>query len=224
MASGDRVNARVGQAQIEIIQPDLRRLADQITSGAVESFIRAARRQTDPIVSEGKSQRSLWPIRTGRSIGATRIRETVTRDEVAVTVLSEEPYTYKIRYSVRTAKEMDRSAALRASAIWSAVGVGVSRGKTPQTRAKIGRRLIALFTRKTYDRALWWPLNRGEPTERGIADYQRSRWTKSHGAGAPSEALAGRNVWSTRIRKPMKRAEKKLIDEAGAALAKLAGG
>ena len=224
MAARDKVVARVGGARVEIDNTELRLLADRITQGAVSTFLRAAHRQADPIVEAARTERELWPIRTGRSIAGTHIRETVTADRVAVTVYSDQPYTYRIRYSVRTAEEMQRSAREMAAAVWAEAGPMLT-ARDPEDRAAQGRWAISRFFEA--DRRwqpIAWPAKLGVPTEEGLAAYQLRLWRRSHGRGAPNERLAGRNVWSVRIRQPMKRAEPALIDEARAALERLAGG
>ena len=52
----------------------------------------------------------------------------------------------------------------------------------------------------------------------------RSRLTRFHGKGAPSERVAGKNVWAWQVKRPAKQHEAELIAEVRADLDELAKG
>ena len=56
-----------------------------------------------------------------------------------------------------------------------------------------------------------------------LKEYWTRYLRKQHGEGAPTEALAGKHVWTELIRKPAKAAEPDLIRKVQADLSRLAG-
>ena len=104
------IKVQTGGVKIDISQDEVLALADRITGGALRTFTRAAHRQMDPVVEEARTNRQLWPIRTGRSIGATFTEDRLARDSVSVTAYSKLPYVYRMRYSRMTSTAIDEDA------------------------------------------------------------------------------------------------------------------
>lgn len=218
MTGPARITAKAGGATVEIDQSQVMAQVDRILGGALSTFVRAARRQMDPVVEEAVNNRLLWPRRTGRSQAATQVIERLTADGVEVVAINRVPYTYKIRYSVVTAETIDSEPREVASRTWAKLGPYVERADTEQGKRRIARKFISEASGGLING--WW--SRRDVSERSIYQIWRKLLIDTHGTGAPNETLAGRNVWSTRLRKPLKKREDALITEAREALTRLA--
>lgn len=226
------IKVQTGGVQIEISQDEVLALADRITGGALRTFTRAAHRQMDPVVEEARTNRQLWPIRTGRSIGATFTEDRLARDSVSVTAFSKLPYVYRMRYSRMTSTAIDEDARTFAEKVHAALEPYLRR-VNPTDRTLRGpfkgrggaRARVAHWHMKRASAGLWSGWRSDErPTQDAIRRARKGGLIRAHGQGAPSEAVAGKHVWSVRIRRPAKRREGALIEEARAALDKLAEG
>lgn len=229
--AGDRIVARQGRNAVEVDNSQIRRLADRITGGAVETFIRAAHRQMDPVVNDARSDATLWPRRTGKSQAATVTEDRVRPKFIEVVALNPVPYTYKLRFSVVTAGAIDREARREAGRVWGQLGPYVERvaadditksGRYKGQRGAGAR--VANHYMKTHGDpwGKWWPRER--PSEDSLRRGLKFNLVNRHGRGAPSEQLAGKHVWSTRVRNPIRKRESALIDDARGALDSLAKG
>lgn len=227
-----RIVERAGQATVEIDQREVLALADRITGGAVRSFLDAAHRQMDPVVESARSERDLWPRRTGASQEATHSEERLRPKFVELVALNKVPYTYMMRFSVVTSDTIDRESRQVAARTWGNLRRYVER-VNPSDRSLRGphrgqagarRRVASHFIREASG-GLWTKWTpREDPTEDALRRAWKSALIRRHGTGAPNEQLAGKHVWSTRVRWPLRRGEKALIADARAALDKLAEG
>lgn len=226
------VTATTGRATVRIDMREVLAQADKITQGAVSTFIRAARKQMDPVVDDARTR--LWPVRTGTSQAGTYVEETISSEGVRVTAYNDVPYTYKTRFSVRTAADMDREAQAWAALLWPRLQHYTKRGTTPQAQRRIAH--WALSEKPVYNKGRpsqgprlagrdmtgWWL--RGSPSYDALRAYWKAVLHDRHGEGSPSPDLCGLNVWATRVRKPVEARESAVIEEARDALDKLAGG
>ena len=183
-----------GAATVTVLDEEVVALGDRVTKGAVSSFLRAARGVMSEVVDEAIP---LWPVKTGRSRDSMRIDDRLTTDRLSVIASNAASYGYFIKYSLRTKKEIDAEIKL-------ATG-----GDRVQTQIA-----YATFARKFKRRA--------SPGE--LAAFWRSRLTRFHGKGAPSERVAGKNVWAWQVKRPAKQHEAELIAEVRADLDELAKG
>ena len=217
MTGPARVTAKSGKASIQIDQAQLMAQVDRILGGSIGTFVRAARRQMDPVVHSATTDQLMWPRRTGRSQASTVVVERMSSDAVEVVALNAVPYTYKIRFSVVTRETINRESRQVANKIW--------RNLEPKLEGATSVRQEKAIARKYINEASgglmagWY--YRTRPNARTIYD----RWIRGlrwrHGTGAPNEQVAGKNVWSLRVRKPLKRRENALINEAREALTTL---
>ena len=188
---------RVGSASIEVNQDNLRKLLDQASKGASESFVRQAEAELRPIMAGAVAR---WPVRSGRSRDAFRIATTLRPASIEVAIVNDATsgswgaYAYKIRWSVRTKASLDAEAASVSGddAKWAAVRIA----------------------KETGHRA----------TSQQLAEAWRRRLTKRHGQGAPDEASAGKQPWRVLVENPGKVALNRLIPRLQADLDRLAGG
>jgi hypothetical protein len=234
MAGPNRIVARSGSAVIEIDQSEVIAQIDRITKGAVNTFLKAAHGQMDPVVAEAKSDRTLWPRRTGASQGATVIVDRIGADSLEVVALNRVAHTFKLRFSVVTAGTIDREARQVAASIWSRLGPRVDRagqrGDVTQRGKFRGRsgakRRVAHHWFRAHAAAepwgKWWL--KADPSEEVIRRGVKANLINRHGTGAPSEAMAGKHVWSTRVRNPVNKRAAAVIAESREALDILARG
>jgi hypothetical protein len=233
MARGDRIVARQGAATIEIDQREVIALANRITDGAVHTFMRAAHKQMDPVVKDARGNSMLWPRRTGKSQDATHVVDRISPTVLEVVALNPVPYTFKLRFSVVTSDIIDREARQFGAQSWARMAAKVDR-VNPSDRSLKGpyagrggaRRRVANHFAEEATRGVWkgwWPKGNevGEDTMRRA--HKRSLFDR-HGQGAPSEAVAGKHVWSHRVRTPLRKREAALIEDARDALDQLAEG
>ena len=217
MSGPARIVAKAGKATIEIDQSAVMAQVDRILGGSLSTFVTAARRQMDPVVKDATTDRLMWPRRTGRSQAGTHVVERLSSDAVEVVALNEVPYTYKIRFSVVTRESINRESRQVANRIWSNLEPHLAGATSVAQEKVIARKYINEASGGLM--AGWY--YRTRPNARTIYD----RWIRGlrwrHGTGAPNETVAGRNVWSELIRKPLKRREDALISEAREALTKL---
>lgn len=231
MAGGNIVERR-GNATVEIDESQLIALANRITDGAVQTFIDAAHRQMDPVVREARSDKQLWPRRTGRSQAATHTEDRVRPTFVEVVALNPVPYTFSLRFSVVTSDTIDRESRQVAARTWGHLGAKVDRvnptGRTLRgpfagkagARARVASHFIEQASNGVWTK--WWP--RMDPSEESMRRSHKANLIDRHGTGAPNEQLAGKHVWSTRVRTPLRRREAALIAETRGALDRLAEG
>ena len=228
----DHIVERRGNATVEIDQAQLIALANRITDGAVQTFIDAAHRQMDPVVREARTDKHLWPRRTGRSQEATHTEDRVGPSFVEVVALNPVPYTFSLRFSVVTSDTIDRESRQVAARTWGRMGAKVDRvNPTDRTlrgdfagkggaRARVAWHFIEEASNGVWKK--WWP--RATPSEESMRRSHKANLIDRHGTGAPSEQLAGKHVWSTRLRWPLRRREAALIADARKALDRLAKG
>jgi len=226
------IKVQTGGAKVEISQAEIMALADRLTSGALSTFTRAAHRQMDPVVQDARTDRALWPIRSGRSIGATFTADRLGPSSVSVTAYSKLPYVYRMRYSRLTTAAIDGDAREFAAKVSRALRPYVAR-VNPTDRTLRGRfrgkggaeARVAHHFMKRASGGTWsgWRTD-AKPTEDAIRRSRKGGLIRAHGTGAPSEAVAGKHVWSVRVRRPAKKREGALIEEARDALDTLAGG
>lgn len=232
MAQDDRIVARSGSSTVEIDNTEVMRHIDRLTRGAVTTFLRAAHRQMDPIVGEARTDRMLWPRRTGASQDATTIVDRLRSDVIETTALNRVPYTYKLRFSVVTSAAIDREARTLAARTWGVLGPYVDRvnpaditRRGPYAGKRGARRRVASHFIEQASGGLWtkwWP--KEEPSQEAMRRAHKASLISRHGTGAPSEQLAGKHVWSTRVRNPVRRREMAVFEEAREALDRLAEG
>lgn len=231
------IKVQTGGVKIEITQAEVLALADRLTGGALRTFTAAAHRQMDPVVDSARTDRALWPIRSGQSIGATFTRDTLGPESVSVTAYSKLPYVYRMRYSRLTSAAIDGDAREFAAKVHRALRPYLARvNSTDRTlqKQRNGRSFkgqrgaearVAHWHMKRASSGLWSGWRSDEkPTYDAIRRARKGGLIRAHGKGAPSEAVAGKHVWSVRVRRPAKRREGALIDEAREALDKLAEG
>jgi hypothetical protein len=231
------IKVQTGGAKIEISQAEILALADRLTSGALSTFTRAAHRQMDPVVQDARTDRALWPIRSGKSIGATFVADRLGPSSVSVTAFSKLPYVYKMRYSRLTTEAIDGDSREFAAKVSRALRPYLDRvNPTDRTLRKQwkGRSFkglggaqarVAHHFMERASNGTWsgWRTD-AKPTEDAIRRSRKGGLIRAHGTGAPSEAVAGKHVWSVRVRRPAKKREGALIEEARDALDTLAGG
>tara|TARA_R110002167_G_scaffold42219_2_gene128381 strand:+ start:8 stop:598 length:591 start_codon:yes stop_codon:yes gene_type:complete len=189
-----------GAATVTVLDDEVVALGDRVTKGAVSSFLRAARGVMSEVVDEAIP---LWPVKTGRSRDSMRIDDRLTTDRISVIASNASGYGYFIKYSLRTKEQLDAEA--------KRVGYNAGTDAAERTETRIA---YATFARKFNRRA--------SPGE--LAAFWRSRLTRFHGKGAPSERVAGKNVWAWQVKRPAKQHEAELIAEARADLDELAKG
>lgn len=216
----DIITARAGSATVTIDQRQVMEQVKRIEEGAMATFLTAAHRQVDPVVDNARTNLDAWPRRTGRSAAATRVEERLGPDFIEVLALNDTPYVYKMRFSRLTRETIETEPTQVANRTWATLGPMVDRGTTSKARRAIARKNIEKASGGLISG--WW-FGR-DPSARAIRDLWHRQLLENHGTGAPNERVAGRNVWSETVRKPMKRREKALIAEARDALAKLAEG
>ena len=68
----------------------------------------------------------------------------------------------------------------------------------------------------------WWL--RADPSQQAVRNAYKRDMIERHGTGAPTEQLAGKHVWNTRVRNPARKREAAVIEDSRAALDTLAGG
>lgn len=228
--SGTTIKATSGRATVEFDMAAVIAQADRISRGAVRSFLAAAHRQMDPIVKSATTDQALWPRRTGDSQSATTQNEGIGRGFVELVARNAVPYTYKMRYSVLTARDIDTQAQHFASATWSKIEQKVDRAGSHTQRGpyagrggakkRVANHFIQAATGGVWK--YWWP--KADPSLEAIRAAHKGNLIGRHGKGAPNEAVAGKHVWSFRVRLPLKAAEPALIAEAREALTQLAEG
>ena len=217
MSGPARIVAKAGKATIEIDQAAVMAQVDRILGGSLSTFVNAARRQMDPVVKDATTDRTMWPRRTGRSQAGTHVVERLSTDAVEVVALNEVPYTYKVRFSVVTRATMNREARQVAARTWSNLAPHLA-GATSVAQQKL---LTRKFIKEASGGLIGGWYSRATPSARAIYDRWLSGLRWRHGTGAPNETVAGRSVWSERMRKPLKRREDALISESREALTKL---
>jgi hypothetical protein len=215
----EKIRVTAGRATVEIDQTAVIQQIDKILDGAVRTFLTAAHRQMDPVI-EGEDVRRLWPRRTGASAAATREEDRIGPTFVELVALNDVPYTYQLRFSVVTEAGILRESSDIANRTWSKLEPYVERGTTPKARRALARRWIGEASGGLMQG--WW--SGAEPSARSIYDRHKRGLNESHGRGAPSERLAGKHVWSTLVRNPLKKREAALIEEARDALDTLTKG
>ena len=225
-----KITARAGNSTVQIDNSQVVRLANRITDGAVETFMAAAHKQLDPVVASAKTE--LWPRKTGRSQAATYIEDRIAPTFAEVVALNPVPYTFKLRFSVVTAATIDRESAQQGARIWGRLEPYVDR-VNPTDRTLRGphagkggarRRAASHFAPMATDGRWsgWWL--RADPSQQAVRNAYKADMIDRHGTGAPTEQLAGKHVWNTRVRNPARKREAALIDDARAALDTLARG
>lgn len=233
------VTAKAGTSTVEFDLREVMAIADRMTKGAVSTFVKAAHRQMDPVVSDATTNQQLWPRRTGASQAGTVIEDRITPDSIRVTALNRVPHTYRLRFSIKTSDAIDQEAREFARTTWERLAeyvdrVGnennVTRKSTRGTsrpyaghggaKQRVAHRFIGMASRDVWNK--WWL--RGVPSEEVIRAGMKGNLIWRHGKGAPNAEMAGKHVWSARVRQPVKRREAALIDEARDALDKLAKG
>jgi len=219
MAQQKKIQARAGGAVVEIDQAAVIAQADRMLEGAVSTFLRAAHRQADPVVQEART-RGWWPVRTGRSVAGVNLEDRISVNALEVVAQNAQPYAYKIRFSVVTRETIQREPSEVANRVWAKLGPKVERGTTEKARRAIARKFINEDSGGLIGG--WW--YRRDPSARAIRDIWAAQLKYLHGDGAPNEKVAGRNVWNELVRKPMRKREKHVIEEARAALDRLAKG
>ena len=217
MTGPARVTAKSGKASIQIDQAQLMAQVDRILGGSLGTFVRAARRQMDPVVHSATTDQLMWPRRTGRSQASTVVVERMSSDAVEVVALNAVPYTYKVRFSVVTRATMNREARQVATRTWANLAPHLA-GTTSVAQQKV---LARKFISEASGGLIGGWYSRSVPSARAIYDRWLSGLRWRHGTGAPNETVAGRAVWSERMRKPLKKRENALINEAREALTKL---
>ena len=135
MAGPRRIVERSGVATIEVDQSQVMAQIDRITKGAVSSFLKAAHRQMDPVVLDARSNRQLWPRRTGASLAATMTIDRIKGGDLEVVTLNRVPYTYKLRFSVVTSATIDNEARQIAASTWERMAPYVERVAEAQSGA-----------------------------------------------------------------------------------------
>lgn len=222
--SADRITERHGAARVEVDNAEVMRVVDKITDGALGTFMRAAHRQMDPVVDDAPR---LWPVRSGRSARANVVEERVQPDEASLVARNTTSYGYMIKFSVRTPASIEgevRDIATRQASQWyQAIWWYAKRGNTETTQAKIANHFIGRLTGGVLT---YWGSKAFTEANLGarLAKLTAARLKAVHGRGAPSEQLAGRNVWQMLVARPVKAREDAVIEESREALDRLARG
>ena len=234
MAGPRRIVERSGVATIEVDQSQVMAQIDRITKGAVSSFLKAAHRQMDPVVLDARSNRQLWPRRTGASLAATMTIDRIKGGDLEVVALNRVPYTYKLRFSVVTSATIDNEARQIAASTWERMAPYVERvgndGDVTQDGPYAGRRGAKRRVAHWYLRESGGGLFRRkwafkeDPSEDVIRRIVKRDLISRHGTGAPNPQIAGKHVWNTRVRNPVRKRTDAVIEESRQALDTLAGG
>lgn len=216
--SDAHITVSTGAVAITIDQPGVMAQLDRMVGGAVRTFLDAAHRQMDPVVEQARTTAHMWPRRTGRSQESTREVERVGDGFVELVAVNDVPYTYRLRFSVVTRDTIETEPTEVANRTWANLAPYVERGNTERARKRIARQWIAQASGGLI-KGWWWGR---DPSARAIRDMWHRQLTDSHGSGAPNERLAGKHVWSTLVRNPLKKREAALVAESRAALDSLA--
>lgn len=232
MAGPRRIVERSGVATIEVDQSQVMAQIDRITKGAVSSFLKAAHRQMDPVVLDARSNRQLWPRRTGASQAATMTIDRIKGGDLEVVALNRVPYTFKLRFSVVTSATIDNESRQVAASTWARLGPyldrlsaddvsksGPNKGKRGERR-RVASRYIAWASGGIWTK--WWP--KAAPSEAAMRRSHKANLIGRHGTGAPNPQIAGKHVWNTRVRNPVRKRTDAVIEESRQALDTLAGG
>lgn len=235
--TGPVVSAAAGTSKVIFDLREVMAEVDRITAGAASTFIKAAHRQMDPVVAEARTGK-LWPVRTGASKAATETQDRIEPDYIKVVALSTLARTYRIRWSVRTAESLDNEARNWSAALWGKLAPYLARVnptdaslRGPYAGRSGARRRLTSWALRSKPRGLdlsggdtfGWK-SKAEPSQEALRHLWRGTLHGRHGQGAPTTALAGKQVWGELVRKPAKAREQAVIDEARDALDKLAGG
>lgn len=209
---------RAGAVTATVDLDEMLALIDRVTDGAATTFVSAARRIMDDERTAVQQTQARWSDDTGASRAGLRVVASIKTGDISVSTVAGTPYTYKIKYSALTAADIEADATELANRTWAKLGPIVDRGNTVDSRRKLARRHMA----EASGGALrgWWP--RVDPSVRALRDWQLSRLHWLHGRGAPSQALAGRHLWSTQVARPLKVREAELVDEVRDAVNRLA--
>lgn len=218
------ISTTQGRARVAVDMRDVWRVADRITGGALVAFMKAAHRQMDPVV---QSAPKTWPVRSGRSAESNVVEDRLKADEASVVALNRAPYAYYIKYSVRTVAsiegEVRDTAARLGSQYYQAVWWYAKRGNSPGAQIKIANHFMLASTDGMFTNWAGGHVSQAVLAAR-IAKRTAARLRAIHGRGAPSDRLAGRNVWQVLVARPVKAAEDKVVEESRDALDRLARG